>query len=341
LPKETRAVIKSALSSAELHAEYFIKKNLLLIFIAIAFLLALYFPGPGKFFHNLIPGGYLIALIFLVQGAALDLKDLRHLKPFMVRIIWGVFLALILYPLAAYLCVTEVFPLSIDNRVGFILVCSAPCTLAAGTAITDRARGDVLTAILLIVSLNLFGMVTFPCNLKLWLGSAVPVNDMAIVTKLVLYLFLPVAGGQVLKRYTPVFIARTKSGYGYVTVACLFLIIYFSCSAESGLLKEIKLKEVFFLLMPCLSIHLCILATAYITGRYLFKFNGPVNRSITIICSEKPLTLSVAVWSMVFVHTHPLAIFPILLFYVAQIFVDSIWAGLVIRNKVRRIDGTG
>jgi predicted Na+-dependent transporter len=314
------------------HIEHFTKKNLLLAGIFLALLLAMYAPGPGVSLSRLDLTGFLVGLIFFGQGMELDTRQLKHLRRFVKVIAWGVFVSFVAYPVVAWVT-ARAFSMPKDIMTGFLIICASPCTLAAGPAIAARARGDALTAIILILTLNFVGLIAFPENLKLWLGSVTRINDIDVILKLIFYLFIPVTAGQGLRFKAPGLVKKGEPFLKYLPVICLALIIYASCSEESHLLWELKFSDVFLILLPSLCVHLFMFALIFLTGRYIFKFHGPQNRAITIICSEKPLTLSVAVWSMAFAKMHPLAIFPIVIFYIVEIVTDSFWALTLARGS--------
>lgn len=311
----------------EIHIQHFVKKNLLLMGIFFALIMSLHFPGPGMSLHKLDLTGLLVALIFVGQGTELDLKQLIYAVGFLRVILWAVFLSLILFPFVAWVS-ARLFSMPDAMMVGFILMCAAPCTLAAGPTVAARAGGDELTAIILIVILNFLGLFTFPENLKIWLGATTHVNDVELIVKLVTYLFIPILVGQVLRLSAPNFIKKSKTFFKYMPVICLSIIVYAACSTEYVIMCELKLAEILYILIPCLLAHYFIFCLSFFAGRHLVKISNRANRACTIICSEKPLTISVAVWSMAFAHRYPKAIFPIMIFYIAELLTDSAWASI-------------
>lgn len=309
-----------------------IKKNLLLIGIGLALILALLFPAPGVVIAKLDLTGALVALIFFGQGMTIDLKELRRLRKFLKVIGWGALVSLALYPALAYAAAT-LFSLSRDALVGFVLVCSAPCTLAAGSVIVNRVGGDLLTAAVLMISLNLLGLFAFPENLKVWLGSAEEISAVSLILKLALYLFLPVMLGQVVNALAPALVRRSEAAVGFLPPVNLSIILYASFSKESALMRGLGVLEVVVLLALALSVHLVVLGTSFLGGKHLLRLRGPSNRATAIICSEKPLTLAVAVWAMDFSRRYPMAILPIVALYIVQIFTDSVWGKKLIGKK--------
>ncbi len=305
---------------------HLVERNLLLFGLALGLAGAMYFPGPGLWLDGLGLTGLFIGLIFFHEGIRLDLSLARHPGRFLRPVSWGAVVALGVFPAAAF-GVGRLFGLAGDDLIGLIIIASMPCSLTSAMVITEKAGADGLTAVILLVSLNLLGLATIPLNLSLWLGRAVEVRPAAIVVKLVLYLFLPLVLGQALRRVGPVLVRRIEPATRFLPPICLGLIIYAAVSDETERLLSLKWHTVFHLLWPCLVLHLALLGLAFAGGRWLFGLRGRVNRAVAVVASEKPITVAVAVWSMSFQAAHPLAVFPMVMLYVAQIVIDSVWAG--------------
>jgi len=62
---------------------------------------------------------------------------------------------------------------------------------------------------------------------------------------------------------------------------------------------------------------------ALLVAKYVLHFSKAASRSFMFISSEKPMSLSVAVWSVTYASEHPAAIFSILIFYITQMIIDS------------------
>jgi predicted Na+-dependent transporter len=308
--------------------EHGLEKNLLLLGILAALALAVKIPGPGAALSRLEITGWLVALIFLGEGVKLDLSRLaspsRYVKPALL----GLVMAFLVFPAGAFL-MAKLFSLQSDYLVGLVLICSLPCSLASATVISANADGDSTAALFLLLALNLVGLVATPELLRLWLGGAAHVDDADIMLKLVLYLFIPVAAGQLLKWAAPALAARLRPAFRYVPALCIAVIIYASCAKESARIEALSLGGVLHLLAPCLLLHAAVLALSFGSGRYLLHLEERVNRAVAVICSEKPLSLAVALWSLSFAKDHPLAVFPPVMIYIVQVLLDSAWAAHV------------
>jgi predicted Na+-dependent transporter len=267
-----------------------------------------------------------IGLIFFHEGLRLDLALARRPGRFLRPVSWGAVVALGVFPAAAF-GAGRLFGLAGDDLTGLIIIAAMPCSLTSAMVIAEKAGADDLTAVVLLAALNLLGLASIPLNLSLWLGRGVEVRPLAIVVKLVLYLFLPLVLGQVLRRIGPGLVRRLEPAAGFLPPLCLGLIVYAAFADETQRLLALKWHTVFHLLWPCLALHLTLLGLAFVGGRWLFGLKDRVNRAVTVVASEKPITVAVAVWSMSFQAAHPLAVFPMVMLYVAQIVTDSVWAG--------------
>jgi len=304
---------------------HLVERNLLLLGLALGLAGAIYFPGPGLWLDGLGLTGVFIGLIFVHEGIRLDLAPARHPGRFLRPLSWGAVVALGAFPAAASF-VGRLFGLAGDDLTGLIIISAMPCSLTSAMVIAEKAGADDLTAVVLLVTLNLLGLATIPLNLSLWLGRAVEVSPLAIVIKLAFYLFLPLALGQALRRLGPALVRRIEPAARFLPPLCLGLIIYAAFADETERLLALRWHTVFHLLWPCLTLHLAMLGLAFIGGRWPFGLTGRVNRAVAAVASEKPITVAVAVWSMSFQNAHPLALFPMVTLYLAQIVVDSVWA---------------
>ncbi|MFW5836515.1 MAG: bile acid:sodium symporter [Desulfovibrionaceae bacterium] len=314
--------------------EHVLEKNLLPLCILAGLVLVMKAPGPGEALSRLHLTGWLVALILLGEGIKLDLSRLSSPRRYLKPVALGLAVAFLAFPAGAFL-LAKAFSLLADYMAGLVLICSLPCSLASATVISSNAGGGSAAALLLLLALNLFGLAARPENLNLWHGGTTHVDDVDILAKLVLYLFLTVAAGQGLKRLAPGVAARIRPVFRYVPAACIGIIIYASCSEESRLMGSLSLGEVLHLLVPCLILHAAMLGGAYAAGRWALKLLEPVSRAVAVVCSEKPLSLAVALWSLSFAGEYPLAVFPLVMIYIVQVLLDSVWASHVRAGESR------
>ena len=311
---------------------HLVRHNLLLLGILLAIWMSMHHPMP----ENALPFDVntpLVALIFVMQGLKISFKGAGHIRRF-ARIVGGaVLVAVVLYPMVAQ-AISMIFGLKGDFRIGFMLFSSLPNPLVAAMAMAASAGGDPLTGLILLVALNLVGLVSIPANLALWLGSETPVSEFLVLKDLLLLLFIPAMAGQLLRRFFPRLPKRTETVSHYIPMACIIGLIYTSCSREVALFHSLKLTDLTQIIAPCLLLHLVMLAAAWFAARRWLKMDDRPSRSFLFITADKPMTLSVVLWSVTYAHHHPLAIFPILVGYVGQVVFDSVVVSRLIRNDV-------
>jgi predicted Na+-dependent transporter len=308
-----------------------IKENLLLLVICLGILLAWFFPDPGRVLKPWSLSNPLIILIFFCQGLGLDTGQLQRPSQLAKAIGWGFVISQIIGPLLAYVSV-YVLDWQSDNRIGFMVICCMAPTLVSGAVLAEKAGGDIVTALILAVGLNLLSILTIPFNLQWSLGAIVRLDTVGLLVKLVLLVLIPAVLGQVIKRLQPVWAGRRERFIRSVPVVALGIIVYLSCSSQADRLKELTLGHLGSLLLPSVVVHLLLLVAGYTGARYLFRLQEPASRSLTIVCSQKTLPIAIAVWSIAFAQMYPLAVLPALIFHPSQIVCDGVLATLWARR---------
>jgi sodium/bile acid cotransporter 7 len=312
---------------------HLVRKNLLLLGILGAIWLSMHHPVPAAVLQSFDVNAPLVALIFAIQGLHMSFEGCGRLRDYAAMIGVAALVSVVCYPaLAAGL--SALFGLEADYHIGFILLASLPTSLEAAMAMAASAGGDPLTAVVLLVTLNLIGLVTIPANIALWVGGQAHVGEMAVLGNLLFYLFIPAAAGQWLRRTFPTLPARTEAVARHVPMLCIVILVYTSCSSESALFHSLRLGDLAHIVIPCVLLHAIMVGVAHVAGRRWLRLERPASRSFLFITAEKPMSLSVALWSMTYAAHHPLAIFPILVFYVCQVVLDSALVAGMLRNDL-------
>jgi sodium/bile acid cotransporter 7 len=310
---------------------HLIRKNLLLMGILGAIWMSMHHPVPSAFLDRFDVNTPLVATIFLIQGLRMSFDGCSNLRSYAVMIGAAALVSVVGYPLLAHL-LSAICGLVAFFRSGCVRRASRPAAMAPAMAMAASAGGDPLTAIILLVSLNLIGIVSIPANLSLWLGGVARVGASMVLKKLLLFLFLPAIAGQILRRLFPALPGKTETLSRYVPMVCITILVYTSCSRESALFHSLRLSDLAHIVAPCLLLHVIMLGVAHLTARRALRLGRTPARSFLFITSDKPMSLSVALWSMAYAQHHPLAIFPILVFYVGQVVFDS----MVVSGMIRR-----
>ncbi len=302
--------------------EDFTRRNLLLFLIILAIGVAVYLPAPEAILDSSWINAVLVAAIFISQGLKMDLSQARKAKNYLKLVGVAALVAIVAYPFLAWI-VVKIFGLSSDHKVGFLLMTSFPNSLEAAMAMSASAGGDPLTAVILLTALNIIGLVSIPLNLSVWLGAESPVSEWQVLQNMVFYLFAPIIAGQIMRKIFPKLPAKMTSINHYLPMVCITGLVYISCSKEADLLRELRLHDLFQVVAPSVLLHMVMLGVAFLAAIYWLRLADLSKRSFVLITSEKPMSLSVAIWAVTYADHHPLAIFPIVVFYVSQIVIDS------------------
>lgn len=311
---------------------HLIHRNILLLGILCAIWMSMHHPMATDAlpFDINTP---LVALIFVIQGLRMSFEGAGNMRQYLKIIGGAVLVAVVLYPVMAHtLAVT--FGLQSDFRIGFLLLASLPSSLEAAMAMAASAGGDPLMAVVLLIALNVIGILSIPANLTIWLGGDTSVSEFLVLKKLLLFLFIPAAVGQVLRRFFPSLPEKSETLSHYVPMVCITGLVYASCSRESELFHSLRLTDLTHIIAPCLLLHVIMITLAWFMSHRALKMEDRPSRSFLFITSDKPMSLSVALWSMTYSHLHPLAIFPILVFYIGQVVFDSIVVSRLIRDDL-------
>ena len=286
-------------------------RNILLLCVFLGIALGVRFPLSQSILQSYHLTTPLVALIFIAQGVNMDFSHVHKLREYVKILVAGIILAVVAYPALAYLF-AKGFHLTNDFALGFILICCFPNSLEAAMAMSMSASGDRITAVVLLVGLSLVGVVSIPLNIYLWLGGSHTISAIMVLTKIIGYVFIPIIIGQSLRYLFPKLPEKGKTVSYYIPIFCIAALVYISCSREAAEIHALTVGHVMHVFLPSASLHLLILFAALITGKYLLHLTKADNRSFIFITSEKPMSLSLALWSVTYAMDHPTSIFPIL-----------------------------
>ncbi|MDA3960330.1 MAG: bile acid:sodium symporter [Planctomycetota bacterium] len=313
----------------------FLIKNLLVLVIGVAAVLALALPGPGVALKQLqlIPG--LIVVIFLCQGLGIDARRFKDLRAYAALLMWGGLIAFVAAPALAAAAM-YLLAWSPDDRLGFLLMCSMGPTLVSGVVIANQAGGEREGATLLTIALNLVAVVTIPFTLALLVGGSVQVDSWALLNKLLVLVLLPAVLGQVVRWRWPARVEAAKAVVKYLPVALLGCIIYLALSERAAHLAAISLQQVVLLALPALAVHYLLAGLCYTGARGLLRAPRARATAAAVVCSQKTLPVAIAVWSTEFAAAYPLALIAPIVFHLSQIYGDGLLAAWWARRQARR-----
>lgn len=307
------------------------KLDWFLLGMVAAVALAFAFPGPGA--H----GGWLqpellnklgVAVIFFLHGAGLPFAALKAgtLRwPLHVLVQACTYLIFPLLGLALLAVAGRWIPA--DLRLGFFYLCVLPSTVSSSVAMTVLARGNYSAAVFNATLSGLLGVFLTP----LWVswrmqsaGQAFPVGD--VILDLVLWLLVPLAGGQLLRPWLADWVTSHRKLVNRVDRGTILLLVYtsFCDSVQWGVWVGRGAGLVVVTLLGCVVLFGLLFAITTFLGR---AAGFPLEDRITaVFCgSKKTLASGVPMAQLIFAG-HPglsLILLPILIYHPLQLLIGG------------------
>jgi predicted Na+-dependent transporter len=300
----------------------FILNNLLIITIAMAMALAFLAPQAGLAMKKFGLEGICIIIIFICQGALLEIRRLLDYRSHVKTTLVALAGAYVLAPVMGY-WLGRAAGLNASDSIGFILMCSMTPTIVSGIVMASKAGGERDTAILLTVVLSCIGLFAIPFNLGWTLRTAAVVDRLALLKKILFFMLLPACGGQVMRHFLPMVMRRYAAFFKHTPVALLGLIVYLSISAQSGRMAGISLGAIAVLILLSGTVHLTVLFAGYYASRYGVRIDMFKSRSVAVVCSQKSIAMAIPIWSAAFAAQYPLSIIPAVIFHFLQLLLDA------------------
>lgn len=267
-----------------------------------------------------------IAILFLMSATletAALVKALR--KPALV--VLGVVLGYVLVPAFGWLWAQGLNRLRVDFGIGILIMCAMPCTLASATIWTRLAGGNEALSLLVTVVSNGVSFLVTPLILFATLGRAASPAPGDMIGKLFVVVFLPVLGGQLLRRWRTAAAAadRRKKLLSGVTQGLILTVI---CSGLVRAVEELEgsgravpLGHVALLLVAVAVIHLLAAAGCWATCRLL---NVSRAERLALMFGGSQKTLPAALYvAYNFFGAFPLAAVPALVYHASQLVLDT------------------
>ena len=153
-------------------------------------------------------GAYIIKIImvsvmFLMLGAGLNI-EFRQVFQLVKRlriVVLGVIANFLIVPLLIYLCI-KWLPFSPDIKIGIILMAAAPIAPMAPTPFVEKAKGDVVYSVGLMVIVAILSIVLTPLILSISIPKSlggVALDPIQIVKTLLMVQLIPICLGMVIR----------------------------------------------------------------------------------------------------------------------------------------------
>ena len=241
-------------------------------------------------------------------------------------------------------------PWSADIAVGLMIAASVPCTMAAASVWTRKAKGN--DAVSLLVTLLTNGTCFLIAPTWLWIGhrwfgltdtsDGLQFGD--LVLRLILTAFLPALFGQVIRLHVSTRNRVDNHKAFFSTLAqCIILTLVFVSAFRGGrqltenslagtsLTENLRHTEFASAWLCCISLHLVAMWVAWQAAIKL-KVSEADARACVIAGSQKTLPIGIVLADA---SGMPFSILPMLMFHTSQLFIDT---AIAAKLKTRPLD---
>jgi sodium/bile acid cotransporter 7 len=279
------------------------------------------------------------ACVLFLMSVTLDSGALRAalLAPGAVLLACG--MASVVLPLAAWgLMRCQLTP---DFAMGIMITASVPSTLASASVMTRKAGGNDAVSLLTTLATNSLCWLLVPGWLYASTGREVKLDFTALAWNLVVAALVPTACGQLARLLGGVrgFATRHKVGLSAAAQILIEVIVFTAALRAGSTWHEWRIGggatgtpptalATAVLLASVLALHLGMLWLGWEAGRLCGRTRME-RIAIAFSGSQKtlPVGLLVAADPASFGVLFPFAVFPLLLYHIAQLFLDSAIAG--------------
>ena len=308
----------------------FLSKNWFTIGILTALLLGFLFPKAGIFLNTgSVFSNVLIILLFFISGFKLPTEAIKAgMKDIRVHLLIQSFVFVII-PALLYL---TSFPFRnlMEGRliIGIYALACLPTTISSCIVFTQISGGNVVATMFNAAFANIVGVLLSPLILSLMIQSAggpLPVSELlGILRELSLKMLLPIAVGQLARRYAGNVEKKTGKALGMLSSVFILLIVFFAFSKTSG--NAVFRENIGALIVPFAYLavaHLVFLAASFLSARAL-HFERENIISVLFAAPQKTLAMGVPLIGTFFAgnpETMGIALLPLIFYHAWQLFV--------------------
>lgn len=229
----------------------------------------------------------LLTLIMFAMGLTLSLSSFKEVIARPHRIALGTLLQFLLMPFLAFTLV-RVLPISGELAVGLILVGCCPGGTASNV-VCYLAKGDLALSISLTMVSTLLSVVATPFLTWLYLGQAIDVPIMEMMSSILQMVIVPVLSGLILNTYFGEKLVRLAPVLPAISVIAIVLIIGIVVALNSSNLAVISEVVIVAVILH----NFCGIGSAYGLCK-LLKYDERTCRTIAIEVGMQNSGLGVA-----------------------------------------------
>ncbi len=228
-----------------------------------------------------------------------------------------------------------------DFQMGLMVAGTVPCTLAAASVWTRKARGNDAVSLMVTLLTNTLCFVLTPMWLNLTTGQGVTLDSQQMVMRLLVIVLLPTLAGQGMRQIPRLgdFATRRKTPIGVVAQSLILVLVFLAAFRAGRQLggegPNPSAFSVFFVWGSCILVHLTAMLVAWL-GSGMLGFARENRAAIVFAGSQKTLPIGVLIATDPTMLGNPnllgdglgipFAVFPMLMYHASQLFIDTVVA---------------
>jgi sodium/bile acid cotransporter 7 len=221
--------------------------------------------------------------------------------------------------------------------VGIFAVAVLPTTISSCIVFTQISGGNVMGTMFNSALANILGVILSPLLLSLLMrgcGDSLPAAEvLKILRNLSLQMLIPIACGQILRRFFQNFATKQKKPLSVVSNIFILFILFFAFSKTAGNPNFVgNLRSLLGPFAYLAATHILLLFIAY-AGARLFRFSRENTISVLYVAPQKTLAVGVPLISTYFAATPEalgIALLPLVFYHAWQLLV----AGFVKSSRI-------
>lgn len=270
----------------------------------------------------------IVAFVLFLMSVTLDIQKFTAALKAPGVVIWACLVNFAALPLLAI--PLSNLQLSADFAVGLVIAACVPSTMASASVWTRKAGGNDAVSLLGTILTNGFCFIITPFWLSLSLGDIIKLETSEMVERLVVTALIPIALGQTMRSLQQIRqrADQYKPTLGNVAQICILILVFWASIKGGGKLSSsdataITVSALSIIWVTCLILHVAGLCLAFYGGRIL-RFSREDIVAAVFSGSQKTLPIGIYIATDLLAGRNlPFAAFPILIFHVTQLILDT------------------
>ena len=316
----------------------FLSKNWFIIGIVTALVLGFLLPELGvRLNTRSIFSTILIVLLFFISGIKLPTETIKEgMKDIRIHLFIQLYVFLVI-PIFFYLTSLP-FRDVMDGKlvIGIYALACLPTTISSCIVFTQISGGNVVATIFNAALANVAGVIITPILLSFMMqsaGQALPFSEIpGILQGLAFKMLLPIAAGQIVRRYAGKIAIKNSKVLGAVSSVFVLMIVFTAFSKTAG--NPVFLENIKVLVVPFIYLavsHLVLLAGAF-AGAKALRLRTENLISVLFAAPQKTLAMGVPLLGTFFSGNQEflgIVLLPLIFYHLWQLFIAGFIPRLV------------